>query len=167
MTSLAPTPRPYCTDLCPRRHAPEASCSLCRVLDERDRFWDGLCRRLPWFLWDLSGLRAICARICPGWIDESLPRPSTFVLWVVGIYAALYGIANQRYESHIDRIEARANGIYAQLGSSQWKEALERIPRAQAMTRPIQPRLFEPLSVLCSLYFCDQERDAENQGKRI
>ncbi len=161
MRPEAPYQRPHCTALCPRRAAPEAACGLCRVLDERDRFWDWLCFGLPWWLWDLSGVRAICAKVVPTWKAASEPRPSTFLLWIVGIYAALFGIAAQRYENHIDRIEVRANGIYAQLGSSQWKEALERIPRAQAMTRPKQPELLKPWSVLCSLYFCEQERDTE------
>jgi uncharacterized protein YjbI with pentapeptide repeats len=130
------------------------------VLDERDRFWYRLTSPL-WWLWHLSGLRAIFARIHPSWKAASNPPPSTFLLWIVGIYAALFGIAAQRYENYIDRIEARANGIYAQLGATNWKQALARIPRAQAMTRPKEPDLFKPWSVACSLYFCDQERDAE------
>lgn len=163
--------RSFCTDLCPRRDTPEVACSLCRVLDERNRFEDWLWLELPrsacqytllvlWWLWELSGLRSICAKIIPTWKAASEPRPSTFCLWVVGIYAALFVIALQRYENHIDRIEAHANNIYAQLGSIKWKQAIERIPRAQAMTRPKQPYLFKPWSVMCSLYFCEQTRDA-------
>ena len=163
--------RSFCTDLCPRRDTPEVACSLCRVLDERNRFEDWLWLELPrsawqytllvlWWLWELSGLRSICAKIIPTWKATSEPRPSTFCLWVVGIYAALFVIALQRYENHIDRIEAHANNIYAQLGSIKWKQAIERIPRAQAMTRPKQPYLFKPWSVMCSLYFCEQTRDA-------
>jgi hypothetical protein len=79
------------------------------------------------------------------------PKASTFVLWVAGVYVALFGLASQRYESRLDQIENRANGIYTQLGAPNAKRALARIPRAQAMTLPRKPQLWPPQSVLCSL----------------
>lgn len=153
--------RLYCTTLCPRLHAPNSDCSLCRVLDEGDRFLSKYWSKPWWCLWHYSGIREICAIIEPNCKAATDPKASTFLLWAAGIYAALFGIATQYYENYIDRIEARANGIYAQLGASNAKRALARIPDAQAMTRPKRPELLNPWSVACSLYFCEHERDSE------
>lgn len=55
----------------------------------------------------------------------------------------------------------RANGIFAQLGSEKWLEALERIPKAQLKMRPKEPSIFRPVSSFQSL-FGDEENDDEN-----
>jgi hypothetical protein len=115
-----------------------------------------------WCLWHYSGLREMCALAAPNWKAATEPKASTFLLWFIGMYVALFGLTSQRYESRLDQIENRANGIYAQLGASNWKKALERIPRAQAMTLPRKPELWPPWSMLCSLVLCQQEPDAEN-----
>jgi hypothetical protein len=108
-------------------------------------------RKFGWWVWQISGVREICAIINPNWKAATEPKASTFVLWVVGVYVALFGLASQRHESRQDQIENRANGIYAQLGAPNAKRALARIPRAQAMTLPRKPNLWPPQSVLRSL----------------
>ena len=110
-------------------------------------FW----RRLGWNIWQYSGVREICALVNPNWRAATEPKASTFALWAIGVYVALFGLASQRYESRLDQIENRANGIYAQLGAQNVKRALARIPRAQAMTLPRKPALWPPWSVLRSL----------------
>ena len=112
-----------------------------------------------WCLWHYSGLREICALADPNWKAATEPKASTFLLWFVGIYVALFGLASQRYENRLDQIENRANGIYAQLGASNGKKALERIPHAQAMTLPRKPELWPPWSMLFSLGLCQQESE--------
>ena len=111
---------------------------------------------------DLSGLRAVWEKVRPQPEDSKRRRPSTIMLWVLGVYSAFFGIASGRYESALDRIETRQAGIYAQIGSAR-REALERIPSAQRMTRPQQPRFREPETVWRSM-FGDPETDDENVG---
>ena len=79
------------------------------------------------------------------------------------MYVALFGVASQRYENLLDRIENRANTIYAQLGTSNAQKALELIPRAQRMVRPVKPSIFHPVSVVCSL-LCEQVADPETKN---
>jgi len=112
---------------------------------------------LRWLLWDFSGLHFIYLKIFPPKPSEE--NPSTFFLWLIGIYIALFGVASQRYENRLDRIENRANGIFSQLGSGP-KQALTRIPDAQRMKRPVKPELIDPKSVFCS-FLCAQEPDEE------
>ena len=120
-------------------------------------------KRALWWLWDFSGLRAIWKKAFP---DRDCKRfgspPRTFVLWAFGIYAALFGLATARYESALDRIENRTAGIYAQLGSKAWMEAIERIPAAQRMKRPRQPEVVSVISVFRSI-FGAQVYDVDNQ----
>ena len=110
-------------------------------------------------MWDFSGLHFIYLKIFPPKPSEATENPSTFFLWLIGIYIALFGLASQRYENMLDRIENRANGIFTQLGSGP-KKALARIPDAQQMTRPVKPELIDPKSVICS-FLCAQEPDEE------
>ena len=75
---------------------------------------------------------------------------STFLLWFVGIYVALFGIASQRYENRIDIIENGANAIFAQLSTPAWRKAISRIPRVQNMTCPTKPDILNPSKVINS-----------------
>ena len=159
--------RSHCNSLCPRLNDLNRDCSLCRVLDEADRFYDWLSlgpwRRKfwsnPWwYLWQYSGVREICALANPNWKAATEPKPSILTFWIVGVvgamasaYVAVFGLASTRYEARLDQIENRVNGIYALSGSKAWKAALERIPSIQQMTLPEKPKLFDPLSIFNSL----------------
>ena len=73
---------------------------------------------LIWLFWDFSGLRAIWERIRPPYdLSTHRRRPATFMLWVIGIYSALFGIASQRYENRIDIVHSStlsvADGAFA------------------------------------------------------
>ncbi len=147
-------PHPKCPEEICGRHQGRGDCTLCESLEERDRFvrmclggflpvvlrglWWLLKRAAPvvwWLFWDFSGLRFIWQMIVPP--DPSQPPrrpPATFFLWFVGLYFALFGITSQRYENRLDRIEIRANTIYAQLGTPIATKALERIPDVQGLT---------------------------------
>ena len=64
---------------------------------------DEINRFVLWLLWDFSGLRSIWEKIRPPSEEKiksvSYNKPPTFLLWVLGIYSALFGIASQRYEN--------------------------------------------------------------------
>ena len=115
-------------------------------------------------LFNLSGLRLIWLKFSPNWDPSGIPhtrKPASGMLWAIGIYTALFGIASGRYESALDRIENRQAGIYAQLGSESWLGALSRIPQSQKMRRPVQPNISDLGSILVSL-FGESIPDREN-----
>jgi hypothetical protein len=121
-----------------------------------------------WALCDFLGLRAIWEKFRPPTSKETGRRPpATFVLWAVGLYAATFGIASQRYENSMDRIERRINGVDALLADDP-KQAIERIPEIQRRVLPYRPRFSSPWSVARSFvspYSLDAE--GEDELKKI
>nr|VFK73622.1 MAG: hypothetical protein BECKUNK1418H_GA0071006_12331 [Candidatus Kentron sp. UNK] len=77
---------------------------------------------LLWVLWDFPGLRHIWRKINPEKAElinnPNYKRPSTFFLWVIGVYIALYGIASTKYELALDRVENRMSAVASQLSTS-------------------------------------------------
>lgn len=108
-----------------------------------------------WLLWDFSGLRFIASKVRPPLVGGGR-KPATFLLWLIGIYIALFGVASQRYENRVDIIENRANAIFAQLSTPVFKKALRRVPSVQNMACPLKPSLFNPWSIFRSLVFESQ-----------
>jgi len=102
-------------------------------------------------IWDISGLRFIWYKIFPKGSVKSTNPPSTIMIWVMGIYTALWGIASQRYENRIDIIESRSNYTFAQLSTPYYKDALNRLPSLQKMLCPVRPNLLNPKSVILSI----------------
>lgn len=108
---------------------------------------------IKWMVWDFTGLHFIWRKILPPNTPESEKKNvPTFMLWIVGIYVALFGIASQRYENRVDIIENRANAIFAQLGTDVKDKALGRIARVQNMACPTKPEILNPRSLFLSLF---------------
>ena len=61
-----------------------------------------------------SGFEYIFRKIKPAKKPRPLP---TFILWLIAVYIASFGVASQRYENRVDIIENKANSIYPQLAS--------------------------------------------------
>lgn len=112
---------------------------------------------LFWLVYDFSGIRLILKKISTK-IDfsKSNEPPVSFFLWVIGIYVGFFGIASQRYEYRVDKIENRANSIINQPES---KNALERIPRVQQMTCPYKPEITSPISIFKSFLYTDSYKE--------
>jgi len=110
-------------------------------------------KRIAFYLYNFSGLRHIWENIIfPVDMQTGKWKPSTFILWITGIYIALFGIASQRYENRVDIIEYRISSIFSQLGSPLYKKALERIPETQNLPCPLKPDIKKPLTVYQSLF---------------
>lgn len=107
-----------------------------------------------WFLWDFTGFRYVTYKIYPPNNDIiQKQRPSTFILWLLTIYAALFGIAGNRYEASLSRMELRANTLIAQLISpdvEMRRISFKQIADIQNIAIPIEPKLFKPSSVIGS-----------------
>ena len=103
------------------------------------------------FFW-WAGLHAIWLKAKP----QKDALPPTFVLWVSAIYITAYGVADQRYENRLGRIEARASLVMAQIVAS--PHSVGSVASAQAMTRPRPPDRFSLCSIFSSLWG-EEERD--------
>jgi pentapeptide repeat protein len=118
-------------------------------------YFSPLKKFLLWLVFDFSGIRATYEKIRPPTEKTKsgdYKAPSTFLLWIVGIYIAFFGVASQRYENSIDKLEARANGIISLSASNTWKSAISRIPSIQNTLIPTPPTLINPSTVFKSMF---------------
>ncbi|MCP5007466.1 MAG: hypothetical protein GY941_26550 [Planctomycetes bacterium] len=112
-----------------------------------------------WLFWEKPGVRFIWHKYQPE--DEkaiakdlTYRKPSTFFLWFVGVYLALYGLVSTKYELSLDRVENRLSVIAAQLGNPDteiFKSLIKQIPSIQAVPTPVKPVIYNPLSFFISL----------------
>ena len=115
--------------------------------------WTSFKKPIVFILWDFSGLRYVASLMYSPLGKKSYfpdTTPPTFIIWLLGIYVALFGIASQRYENMVDIIENRANTLLSQYALSNNKETLSRIPNIQRMACPSKPAIFTPSSVFQS-----------------
>jgi len=108
-------------------------------------------KKVIWVICNYSGLRLLYYKINPPNGKEPFKKPSSFLLWFVGIYVALYSIASNRYESRFNLISNRVNVIMTQLSSPAYKQALNRIAEVQNMPCPTKPNILKPLITIRSL----------------
>lgn len=108
-----------------------------------------LCDVIRW-LWHYSGAESIYRKFNPDPAQPDAKYP-TGLLWVIGIYVAVFGIASQRYENKIDKVENRANAIFEQLGTPVRKQAMARIDDVQRMRVPVEPHFLQVGSPFISL----------------
>jgi len=120
--------------------------------------------------WELSGIRCIVEKIKPPTNKQmssiNYKRPSTFFLWLIATYAAMYGVASQRYENRIDVIENRTNAVLTQLSASSknisfTQMLINRIPEVQNMKCPYKPHISKPISVFRSLFSDNDDLNQE------
>ena len=105
-----------------------------------------------WTIWDFPGFRWIWERFFPP-VKTDQKSPSTGLLWLVGVYTALYGIASTRYENQADRIELRANAIISQMGDLVSRpHAFRQICKVQRMKLSLEPDFFAPTQTLGSFF---------------
>ena len=101
------------------------------------------------FIFRHSGLEAIYVKINPRHKHEG--DPPTFVLWILGIYVALYGIVQQKYEYSLAAANNDANLILSQaLNNDNKATILSSISSLQMTELPIKPHIHDPVSVLSS-----------------
>nr|VFJ90484.1 MAG: Uncharacterized protein YjbI, contains pentapeptide repeats [Candidatus Kentron sp. H]VFJ91676.1 MAG: Uncharacterized protein YjbI, contains pentapeptide repeats [Candidatus Kentron sp. H]VFJ98277.1 MAG: Uncharacterized protein YjbI, contains pentapeptide repeats [Candidatus Kentron sp. H] len=121
----------------------------------------------PWGLYNFSGLRHIVEMHWPRRPNASdYEKPPTLVLWFIGIYVALYGIAATYYESSLDRVENRMGALASQLATTNdeaLKQLIERIARIQRMEMPREPSLLWPFegNFALTTFFLGKQRNPE------
>ncbi|MGD9251176.1 MAG: pentapeptide repeat-containing protein [Desulfobacterales bacterium] len=122
-----------------------------------------------WLLWEFTGFRFIWEKIYPPL--ENKPAgyrpPATIALWIFGLfslYMAAYGLASQRYENAVAKIENRMNAFITQLtvveNPEVRKTAFGEIRAIQKMRCPVYPVLYKPSTVFLSLVDDDKYDEA-------
>ena len=118
---------------------------------------------LLWLAWDFTGLRFIATKVFPNRKGSTTP-PVTITLWVIGVYTALFGIASNRYENAVDKIENRMNAFITQLAVIKdpniWRSAFIEVGEIQNMKCPVHPDLLKPSTVFLSLVKDDSYDEA-------
>ncbi len=110
-------------------------------------------KSIPYFLYNLSGIRHIWENIIWPINREAKDRkPSTFIIWIIGLYVALFSIASQRYENRIDLIEVRISSVFTQLSTPHYKRTFSQIAETQKITCPLKPDIKKPITVYQSLF---------------
>ena len=116
------------------------------------RVWNKIVTVIKWGV-RYSGMEFIYRKFNPS-NPQALP---TGVIWLFGIYIAFFGVASQRYENRLDRIENRVNALLPLLVTKETRRtALGRISSVQRMACPRQPKIFEPLNNWVSLFGKEQ-----------
>ncbi len=148
--------RAYCTALCPRRRNSETDCTLCRSLDEADRFWSWLSlvkiqrRQRPAILWPKL-------RLWPAKVYGDLTGPNghrvaiPLLVTIIGSYFGLYAIMEARHERRQNRA-AFEQAVFTDLVTSNnrisFAAAMERFRYIQIMEVPQEPHLWPLWNIL-------------------
>jgi hypothetical protein len=94
-------------------------------------------------LYVYSGAKSIVARLRHRRAgDEGLP---TGVLWLLGVYSAVYGLASQRYDGRVADIESRSTAVFSKISTrgDTGTRAFALVP-LQHMRCPVKPVFWPP-----------------------
>lgn len=106
------------------------------------------------FIYNLSGTRHIWENIIwPRENPTNKAKPSTVIIWIIGVYVGLFSIASQRYENRVDLIEVRIGSIFNQLSTPVYKRSFSRIYETQQLRCPLKPDFKNPTTVFQSLFY--------------
>ena len=98
-------------------------------------------------LYEYSGARAIKQLIRPPSKKEiegdNYRSPSTFVLWIVSIYVAIFGLASNRYERAVSTYEMQIASWQNQIATEYRAQACANLKYLQEVTVPKQPSLIQ------------------------
>ncbi|WP_421901715.1 pentapeptide repeat-containing protein [Maridesulfovibrio sp.] len=118
-----------------------------------------------YFLYNYSGARAIKQLLSPPpkkeLDDANYRSPSTFILWIVSIYVAIFGLASNRYEGAVNTYVMQISNFQNQMTSEYRAVACGDLSRLQSIKTPIKPEIFDVFSTINS--FFSKEEYAEGQ----
>lgn len=105
-------------------------------------------------IYNLSGIRAIWEKLLPPSPDQanSKPKPSTFILWAVSIYVALFSIATARYDRAIDTHNMLIPIFQTQIAAKDKKSAYNTAKLLDGVFVPIEPIFFNPFTTVSSFW---------------
>ncbi|WP_432736496.1 pentapeptide repeat-containing protein [Maridesulfovibrio sp. FT414] len=99
-----------------------------------------------YFLYNYSGIRAIVEKIHPPTEEQQqdcyFRKPSTFMLWAVSIYVALFSIASARYDRAVNSYEQQISTFQTQMATEFRAQACGNFNNLQSIKVPVKPDLF-------------------------
>lgn len=114
---------------------------------------------LKYIIWDFSGIRLICRKAFPEKLKvenaKDYRKPSSLLLWLIGIYIAAFGLASQKYQNKLQRAEYKVNLMTTQLSTKHFKKVISSVPRLQNLKCPVKPKVLNPLTTFKSLFYED------------
>ncbi len=112
-----------------------------------------LCIFCPTF-YNYAGGRAIWEKIFPPTtkLYKNSPKPSTFILWAISIYIALFSIASARYDRAVNSFEMQISAFQTQMASDSRAEACANLENLQKTTIPIQPDILKFWNTFISFF---------------
>ncbi|WP_319780022.1 pentapeptide repeat-containing protein [Maridesulfovibrio sp.] len=110
-----------------------------------------------------SGLRAIWEKLFPlsPKDAEERPKPSTFVLWAVSIYVALFSIASARYDRAVSSYEMQITAWQTQMATDFRAEVCANLTILQQIKVPKKPDILKPSSTIKSFYTNEKYDDGQ------
>jgi uncharacterized protein YjbI with pentapeptide repeats len=118
-------------------------------------------KKLSIIIYDILGLKLIWEKIHPPINDKGEQEPRTFIIWLLGIYISLFGLASSRYEQILSRLENQVNFIISQTDSANWRSLSNEIPILQQTKIPTAPTITNPISVITSFFHFFDETDKQ------
>lgn len=115
-----------------------------------------------WWFCHLVGLRWMWEKINPPSTETTVAlhyrKPSSFLIWILGIYFAIFGFASARYERSINDLTLRITVFLNELNANAAKYALETAGDLLNYKVPLEPSLgnySDVLSPILSLFISD------------
>ncbi len=98
---------------------------------------------------ELSGFNTIEEKLRGKKDDEF---HSSFFIWFFAIYIGLFGLASQRYETSIDRLQLKETIFDTYISGNNLSFAFEMIPDIQSSQAPVEPNFYLPLKTVYSFF---------------
>ncbi|MBL4791001.1 MAG: OmpA family protein [Kordiimonadaceae bacterium] len=92
------------------------------------------------YLYDLSGLRWIYEKIRTPHPEIKMRPPSTFLIWLVGSYVALFGLTSGLYNQEKEALEGRLDFLLANSTSETLQYLVDNLSIYQRTPLPIKPQ---------------------------
>lgn len=82
--------------------------------------------------------------------DAHERKPSNFLLWLIGVYFATYGFAEQRFDRRKNFYDSQFNSLSTLISSDNSESTLQTLLLLQQVNIPIEPKFKNPISILNS-----------------
>ncbi|WP_419783571.1 pentapeptide repeat-containing protein [Maridesulfovibrio sp.] len=118
-------------------------------------------KKTTYALYNYSGLRAIYEKINPPspYETSNTPKPSTFFLWTISIYIAIFGIASNRYEQAVNSYNMQISAFQSQMASDYRAEACINLRTLQKIKIPGKPEILKPWITFLSIIINEKYKE--------
>ena len=119
-----------------------------------------------YFLYNYSGLRAIVEKIHPPTEEQQqdcfFRKPSTFMLWAVSIYIAIFSIASARYDRAVNLYEMQIGSWQSQMTTKYKAQACSNIAIIQRSKVPQKTDVLLLWDTIMSLFIQGEYKEGQD-----